>query len=91
MFTYLLQVAYFGSNTEDPSVAGTAMFCQMINDFFDCSNVRSLTEHERKRNDWIKPNESPEDKRFLWLKDTFLKYLEDWLSSVAKRNDHPIY
>ena len=31
----------------DPEVAGTAMFCQMVNDFFYCSNVRSTTEHER--------------------------------------------
>ena len=60
----------------------------MINDFFDCSNVRSLNEHERKKNDRIKPYESPDDERFVWIKDTFLKYLEDWRSSVAKRNDH---
>ena len=61
----------------------------MINDFFDCSNVRSLTEHEKKRNDRIKPYESPDDQRLVWMKDTFLKYLEDWRSSVAKRSDHP--
>ena len=29
-------------------VAGTAQFCQMMNDFFDCTNVRSLTEHVNK-------------------------------------------
>ena len=74
--------------SEDPSVVGTAMFCQMINDFFDCSNVRSLNEHERKKNDRIKPYESPDDERFVWIKDTFLKYLEDWRSSVAKRSGH---
>ena len=30
---------------DDPSVVGTAIFCQMINDFFNCWNVRSLKEH----------------------------------------------
>jgi hypothetical protein len=53
--------------SEDPSVVGTAMFCQIINDFFDCSNVRSLTEYERKRNDRIKPYESPDDQRLVWI------------------------
>ncbi|CAB4003143.1 Hypothetical predicted protein [Paramuricea clavata] len=28
----------------------TAKLCEMINDFFDCLNVRSFHEHERKRN-----------------------------------------
>ena len=54
----------------DPTVVGTAMFCKMINDFFDCSNVRSTTEHERKRNDWIKPYESSDDEQLVWMKDT---------------------
>ena len=69
----------------DPSVVGTAMFCRMINDFFDCSNVRSTTEHERKRNDRIKPYESVDDERLVWMKDTFLKYLEEWKSSTQTR------
>ena len=71
--------------SDDPSVVGTAIFCQMINDFFDCSNVRSLKEHQAKRNDRIKPYESPDDERLVWMKDTFLKYLEDWKESVANR------
>ena len=29
-------------------VLGTAEFCKMMNDFIDCTNVRSLTEHEKK-------------------------------------------
>ena len=36
-------------------VSGTAEFCRMMNDFFDCTNVRSLHEHQRKRNDLLKP------------------------------------
>ncbi|CAB4016684.1 Hypothetical predicted protein [Paramuricea clavata] len=62
----------------DPSVVGMAMFCQMVNDFFDCSNVRSTTEHQRKRNDRMRPYESVDDKRLVWMKGTLLKYLEEW-------------
>ena len=50
-------------------VMGTAKFCMMINDFFDCTNVRSTTEHVSKRNQLIKPYTSQEDERFQWLKD----------------------
>lgn len=35
--------------TENDEVLGTAEFCRMMNDFFDCTNVRSLTEHEKKK------------------------------------------
>ena len=58
-------------------VLGTAEFCRMMNDFFDCTNVRSLREHERKRNDLIKPYTAVDDDRFGWLRDVFLKYLEN--------------
>ena len=33
----------------------------MINDFFDCTNVRSLTEHVKKRNHFIKPYNSQDE------------------------------
>ena len=69
---------------DDPSVVGTAMFCQMINDFFDCCNVRSTTEHEQKRNEWIKPYESA-DERLVWMKDTFMKYFDAWKESIGQR------
>ena len=66
-------------------VAGTAQFCQMMNDFFDCTNVRSLTEHVSKRNNFIKPYESQDDERFSWLKDVLLNYLEQWRQSTMTR------
>jgi hypothetical protein len=28
----------------------TVKLCEMVNNFFDCLNVRSMHEHERKRN-----------------------------------------
>ena len=71
----------------DPSVLGTAMFCQMVNDFFYCSNVRSTTEHASKKNHRIKPYESVDDERFVWMKNTFLKVpgrLEDQYSNKRR-------
>ena len=47
-----VMIALQESGKED--VQETARFCGMINDFFDCTNVRSLTEHIRKRNPLIK-------------------------------------
>ena len=66
-------------------VLGTAQFCRMMNDFFDCTNVRSLTEHVRRRNQFIKPYTAQDDERFVWLKDVFLKYLENWRQSTMAR------
>ncbi|CAB4010233.1 Hypothetical predicted protein [Paramuricea clavata] len=66
-------------------VLGTAEFYSMMNDFFDCTNVRSLREHERKRNDLIKTYTAIDDDRFDWLHDVFLKYLENWKRSTVER------
>lgn len=32
-----------------PEIAGTAKLCKMVDSFFDCLNVRSTQEHQRKR------------------------------------------
>ena len=76
-------IALEESGKED--VTGTAQFCRMMNDFFDCTNVRSLTEHVRKRNHFIKPYVTADDERFAWLKNVFLKYLDDWKESTMQR------
>ena len=73
-------IALRESGKED--VIGIAQFCEMMNGFFDCTNVRSLTEHVRKKNSFIRPYESPEDERLTWLKDVFLNYLERWKEST---------
>ena len=64
--------------TEEEDVSATADFCDMINGIFDCTNVRSLTEHSQKENPFTMPHTTPEDYRFTWLKDTFLNYFEMW-------------
>ncbi len=51
----------------------------MVNNFFDCLNVRSMHEHERKRNSLLAPYRNSNDPRFEWLENVFLKYLADWL------------
>ena len=43
-------VAIALQESDREEVLGTAIFCQMMNSFFDCTNVRSKDEHSRKRN-----------------------------------------
>ncbi|CAB4006690.1 Hypothetical predicted protein [Paramuricea clavata] len=59
-------------------VSETANFCQLMNDFFDRCNVRSIHEHQRKNNTLLAPYEKCDDSRFVWLTNTFLKYFLDW-------------
>lgn len=64
----------------------TAKFCKMLNDFFDCMNVRSSSESQRKRNPLIAPYTKSDDFRFNWMMNVFLKYLDDWKSSIQTRD-----
>ncbi|CAB4010182.1 Transposable element P transposase, partial [Paramuricea clavata] len=64
---------------------GTANLCKMMNDFFDCMNVRSTTEYQRKRNALLAPYRSADDERFDWLQNLFLEYLTNWKSSTESR------
>ena len=57
-----------------PEVSETAQFCELMNNFFDCCNVRS-----------IKPYKSCNDERFTWLTQTFIKYFTDRKQSVCDR------
>ena len=57
----------------------------MMNSFFDCANVCSTKESLRKRNDFLAPYRSTNDKRFQWLDNTFIKYLEDWKAAIESR------
>ena len=66
-------------------VSETATFCQLMNDFFDCCNVRSVDEHQRKNNTLLAPYKKCDDPRFVWLNDTILKYFADWKEEISKR------
>ena len=63
----------------------TARLCKMMNDFFDCLNVRSTTEHLRKQNALLAPYRAVDDERFNWLQNIFLDYLKNWKCSVDTR------
>ena len=51
----------------DNDVLETAKFCRMMNSCFDCTDVRSRTEHVHKKNEFIKPYTSLNDERFSTL------------------------
>ncbi len=62
----------------------TAKFCKMMNNI-DCMNVRSTSEHERKRNPMLAPYQHTDDSRFDRLNNEFLPYLASWKASVDVR------
>lgn len=47
----------------------TAKFCEMVDSFFDCLNVRSTTEHQRKRKPFLAPYRDVHDNRFVNMMD----------------------
>ena len=50
-----------------PEAAATATFREMIDGFFDCLNVRSTTEHLKKRKPFLAPYTSVHDQRYSVL------------------------
>ena len=66
--------------------AGTGKFCLMMDKFFDCLNVRKAKEHITKRKPFLKPYESIDDVRFVWVNE-FLNYFKLWIDSIEERND----
>jgi hypothetical protein len=68
-----------------PDAAATAKLCEMVDSYFDCLNVRSTKEHQRKRKPFLAPYTSVNDPRFVWLENDFLDYLQKWKESIANR------
>ncbi len=68
-----------------PEAGGTAKFCEMMDKFFDCFNIRSLSEGTKTRKTFLLPYEDVNDKRFSWLTDEFLHYLFEWHRSIRER------
>lgn len=46
-----------------PEAAATPKLCEMVQGLFDCLNVRSKTEHVRKRKPFLAPYTSLQDER----------------------------
>ena len=63
----------------------TAVFCDLIDTFFDCLNIRNTEEWQRKRKPFLKPYYENTDIRFDWLINTFLKYFESWKNDIETR------
>ena len=65
--------------------AGTAKFCLLMNSFFDIMNIRNIQSHKFERKPFLDSFTSVNDDRFGWLQNVFLKYFEDWLTSIEQR------
>ena len=44
---------------------GTAKYCEMVDGLFDCLNVRSTTEHQKKRKPFLAPYHDSQDGRYM--------------------------
>ena len=69
---------YFNTILHKTQISEKANYCQMFDQFFDCLNVRSLEENQKKTNRFLKPYTNDNDKRFSWIIDQFLPYLNTW-------------
>ena len=68
-----------------PDAAGTSKFCLLMDQFFDCCNVRNTKEAQRKEKNFLSKYDDVNDERFIWLEHVFLKYFSDWQQSILKR------
>lgn len=76
----------FGQNSYgDAEMAVTAQYCQMVDSFFDCLNVRGVMENMHKRKPNLAPYTDMNDPRFSWLEEEFLNYLTEWKASIEAR------
>ncbi|XP_065894011.1 uncharacterized protein [Dysidea avara] len=57
----------------------------MFDKFFDCLNVRNMSSGRKEKNLFKSPYRKAGDFRVEWLKDVFLKYLDDWEKAVQER------
>ena len=62
----------------------TAKLCLMMDQFFDCLNVRKAEEHKVKLKKFLRPYKDVNDARFAWLAE-FLEYLALWKQPMLQR------
>ena len=53
------------NNFGPEEAAGNGKFCLMMDELFDCLNVKNTKEHITKRKPFLKPYESIDDVRFV--------------------------
>ena len=68
-----------------PETHGTAMLCELMDQFFDYTNVRNQLEGTKKLKPFLVPYRYVNDERFYWLGSVFLDYFHDWNVSIANR------
>ena len=62
----------------DTATVQTRNLVFMMNKFFDCLNVSKFRPETPGVNRDLLPYTSPNDPRISWLKDEFLKFINDW-------------
>ena len=67
--------------------ASESKLCEMMNKFFDCLNVQSLTEHKTRNKPAVKPYTDVNDVRLNWLQ-TDLSYLSTWKNNIQQRGNN---
>ena len=55
-----------------------------MDSLFDTMNLRNIESPEFERKPFLAPFTSVNDDRFGWLQNVFLKYFEDWLTSIEQ-------
>ena len=62
----------------------TTKYCQMLDQFCDCFDVRSLEKHKKKTNPFLKQYINENDKRFSWMTNQFLSCPNTWRKKILK-------
>ena len=69
-------------------LSGTSECCDMIDQFFDCINVRSASKHIWKLKDKEAPYTAKDDERFDWLFNVFWNYFDTWKLNIENRGNN---
>ena len=64
----------------------TAKCCQLLDHFFNCLNVRTLVEHQKKTKPLLKAYTDENDGSFSWMTDQFLPYLNAWKENTENKS-----
>ena len=63
----------------------TAEFCEYMNKFFHCLNVRNQINDVKKRKSFLQPYTNLNDECFKLFKNDFLQYLLNWKKNIIDR------
>ena len=72
---------------DDPHLAETAIFCEIMDKWFDCLNGQYFSQDIKTRKPELAPYTSKDDWRFRWLAEMFLGLLEEWENDINTREE----